>query len=327
MSHRHLVSLAVTFALSIGCSTPPPEDGEAHERSGGDKLLIPSATSHEHGVVGGAYFRGQPYVTYMGTDARLNVVRRKSDGTWDTPTIFPDRGVFGGSLLANGGLLVLAFYNPRKEFEMWKSFDGKNFQRSARFNINGSGEQTVYGKPALVLHSGLVQAYLAYGPTNEIPSEWDRLGRIQQLVELQDGNFVFSESWSAKTKNPSAAVVNDDLHVVWNDTGFSRRYQRSWLMAQRSWSPITFHDAFHDGQAFAGRTADGVERLFWAYRKSAGAGTHEIKFAGIGWFLDVTTTHTSDRTPFGLLADRNVIEWAHIGRDGARSLNFNSVNF
>jgi hypothetical protein len=322
-------SIAMIFVAFLGCG-PGPEQDEAQDLSTvASKLVVPGATSLAITAVGGpdpgvVYFLGQPHITFTGTDFSVNVIRRLPNGSWDTPTVFAGRGVTGSSLLVFGGSLVLAYYDADRNFQVWQSLDGKNFQRTAYLDIGTiSNGQNAYGEPALAVHGGLLQVYIAFGPIEQTVANWHAAGHIRQLLRNTDGNWFWGTDWPAETKDISVAVVNGDLHVVWNDRGFTRRYRRSYIVAQGQWSSVGFEDVFTQGRAFAAPDSGGVQRLWWAGRSSI---DNSISFTGLDFSMSpITTGHTSDRSPFGVVNGSNHVEWTHVGTDGDRSINFNSI--
>lgn len=335
MNRRTTMSLPLLLALGCGpgSEAETPETHASGSRS--EKEIVPEARSHDWFNPGGALFQGLPHVAFIGTDRRVNVVRRNANGVWNLPTVIDETSLQGASIMTHGNVLVLAYYNSNNELVIHKSFDGVNFHLQRRTALRSGTEIRAYGSPALVVHGGLVQIYVAIGPTNPSRDEWDARGEIRQYVEFPDGNVVWHYVWPAKTHQPTAATIGDILVVGWTanlDDSWHHTTKR-WVPS-RGWEDEFTNHIWHQG-TFASAEIDGRPALLhvyrhanhhwpeynqiWAAKSFDGSNFEPIKYLG----------HTTQRHPAAVFASspQNRIDFVHVGTDWESKLNFNSVPF
>lgn len=324
---------ALSFFLLAAVACAPPSEPAAEEHAGAtiNKEIVPGVTAHQWFHPGGAYFQGLAYVAFVGTDRKPYVVRKRGDGGWDGPFGIDDTSLQGVSIIANGGSLMLAYYNGFGQLVIWKSFDGANFIHQRTYDIGANSVKRLYGEPALVLLDGTVHAFMAYGPTNPTPQEWVAQGEIRQVVEGADGHWFWGTSWPARTATPSAAMLgNDTLVIAYPHYAHGAWYVRRWTR-QHGWEEPREKFESRQGMVFASADDDGTPTVTWIHRDVRPTDPHRIRTSKSrdGFFYDFVknTDQFSDRRPMGIAGSgqSNVLEFAHIGSDG--SVNFTRTTY
>ena len=316
----------------IGCSptgleSPEPDNPSTQE------LIVPGATSTEFAGPGGTYFKGAPHISFIGTDGRVNVVRRLPAGNWAAPVVFPDRGPRGASLTSHLSQLFVAFYGGTAKFTTLKSTDSVNFEERREVTVlDDPINEVLIGAPALVVYGNVVNAFIAIGPANGTTEEWSLRGRIRHFVREADTQWHDYGSLSATAgATPSAAVLGNQLVLAYTHHGVSFFFTRIFTPGGRWTDPIRISKS-QSGDLFPAISNDGSPLLLWLYREK-GVNTDRIGLSrttdGRTFTFIKNLDHTSARRPSGIFASTidNKIEWTHTGTDPSHSVNFNTDSF
>jgi hypothetical protein len=329
---KTVVRSCVLFGL-IACGpmdleAPVPDTPSTHE------LIVPGASSTEFAGPGGTYFKGAPHISFIGTDGRVNVVRRLPAGNWAAPVVLPDRGPRGASLVSHLSQLFVAYYGDNANFTTQKSIDSVNFEERREVRVlDDPNKEVLIGAPALVVYGNVVNAFVAIGPANGTTDEWNQRGRIRHFVREADTQWHDYGTLSATAgATPSAAVLGDKLVLAYTHHGLSFFFTRIFTPGDRWTDPIKISKS-QSGDLFPAISSDGSPLLLWLYREKGSTGTDSIGLAkttdGSTFTFIKNLNHTSARRPAGIFASMfdNRIEWTHTGTDPFHSVNFNTDSF
>jgi len=326
--HRTMASTWLALILTgAACGAPGEEATEQVTQA-----LLPqregipeTQVRAESTFPGAAYFNDILYVSYIGTDSRINVMRRVN-GVW-YKTILQEwvmdvgTGSRDVALSVYQGQLYLSWLgtDPSHTLNVRRSSDGINWPDSEKFQaIPPAGE--VFHYP---------QTMVVYG---------DRLNVFLQVGYNTFKQFVFNSSkvleataymWNADADMMSAAVLGNDLVLGWQvgnariktkkfvpGNGWSLTVETGWyesgtFVTASTWPPSLMYVGFTD------ENRDWDERPFEILILQTENGT------GFRWRK--TLPDTSRAVVRAIRATAGEVEFAWVGKNSTLNVNVGGV--
>ncbi len=323
---RTPISAVATFAVAMTAAGCLPLEEE--RRPAPEILEKPAAIGAGFGAPGGALFLGDRYLSFTGTDRRINIIRKIGQGDWSAPRTIDERSIAGASLAVYDGYLYLVWFDQFGRFSSLRTRDGSTWTDRRTHDVAPPGGRP-HGEPALVIYNGKLQAYYALGPNpdGDDALAWSRFGAIHQLVLEPDG-WSFYGAFPGESRSVSAAVLGDDLVVAWNHRDLGSFRTKKWV-ARQGWTQTNVIAKAQEGQFIDAGTFPPT--LIWSYRVTDGPDTGRIKFArtsnGVDFQHHATSLFLSEQRPFSFRVGDGLVEFAHVGDAPNKGVSHNSIPF
>ncbi len=272
------------------------------------------------GGPGACVHDGKVFVTFTGTDKRINIAQWLPDNRFVIRTI-SDTAHGGSSLFSHNGDMHLVWVGTDWRINALKSKDGIHWTGRQQF-----GHPRYSADPALVLYEGFVNAFVAYVPRDGGLVD---TGMHQFLLD-GNGNWVLHGNYSnvRTQRSPSAAKLNNDLVVAWMGWDMEDVHFMKFELG-RGWGAPVVKPWRVEGHL----VSDGPGELLWVSRTgdNINIGTpFELNFAsstnGADFEEFATSQHKSKARPFVIHSNGEGDSLvAHVGTD--KRLNVNQFNF
>ena len=303
--HVRRVSMLVLAGFVVGCGAQPaPGPAGSNETEAVVQELRVPDTLFGKGVPGGAYFNGTLFLTYTGTDSRINVMRRIDDGSFLKQTL-PNLSGHGSQLVVFDGWLYMAWIGLQGNLFTLKTADGFNWEPGAVEAPSERGSTD----PGLVVYQGVMTAFYpdVFTPNRIIQMNFDP-GQSRWLV----ANTFFDATTNA---SPSAAVMGNDLLLSWVGRNDGRVFTRKFVPST-GWSAPSVLQAFYRSHVIPVETDPPSVLLLG----STAVGmidpnviNLELSFDGFAFTYLGRLTDTTGQRPHGLRATGSFVELAYRG--------------
>jgi hypothetical protein len=320
----------VAVAAAIGCDVPAEIDGQPDQADGTGDIIEESQLKQvigdtaSGGGPGGAIIAGIRYLTYIGTDGRVNILKHLGGSNWRK--IIVNQKAKGASLSHWEGWFTLVTVGDGV-IDVRTSGDGITWPDGDTFGFSLGCKECLFTDPALVVTNNVLHAFVSYndpfGTRNKVslylvfPDELF----MQFVGSLTD--VVSAQPISVTRANVDLSIPADlALHWVGGDGRLNiKRYlhPQGWTQPiSRPWS----------GTPHVVKTASGY---MMASRSTGNIGPNQISFYsssdGENWSWRANSVHTTSRRPFLLSATNNFVEFTHTGTDSAKTVNYNTQSF
>jgi hypothetical protein len=243
-----LACTGLSMMMLVGCMGEPVDDGRAGPMTAppGEvetvtrELKVPD-TKFGRGVPGGMYYNGTLFMTYTGTDGRMNVVRR--NGTQYPKYTLNRVSAHGSQMIAFQGTAFLVFCEPGGVLRALKTTnpaDGTSWQ-DAGVAVNGSCD----ADPALVVYGGVLIAFVPK-PRNIVQSNYDP--GSNSWAEVARFNDTVAAS------SPSAVKLGEDLLLAWVQWTDGRLFIKRYVAGVGWQGQTIIHNRFYRPHLIAGNT-------------------------------------------------------------------------
>jgi hypothetical protein len=305
---RH--SLLIATAFAVGCSAPaepPPVDTTVQ------KAVIPDTDTG--GYIEGTTFNGVSFVSYVGTDGRINVMRRIS-GSW-FKTILDEwvtEEAEGVPLVVFDGKLFMVWVgrDDQRSINLRWSLDGQSWPDNQKWVLTNDQHFRV---PALVDYGSRLNVFV------RVP------GGLKQYIFTSAG----LEASGVEPGFPdyfrlSAAPVGNDLVMAWrlrDEPVHARKF-----VPGQGWSVAASINLWEDGDLVKNSASTAV--FVGRADPSVNIGPRQIFFDstsdGFNYQYLTNSPETTDYKPAAVRVGTSSADYAFIN-DGSGSLSFNSLTF
>lgn len=314
MSTRHWVLFA--GLMTTGCEALAPDERGSDLESVAREVRVPD-TRVGFGGPGGAYFNGNLHLTFTGTDHRMNVIRNVG-GNWFKviPALWTNVGTsiapFEGRLHGLGvDMDGLGAYLRSDDGDFWYNVPPVRF-RPSRDNCLFRND------PALIVHAGVLIAFISVY-CDQSPES------IRQYNLSGDTWTEVNWFTDARTRESPSISELDNQVLVLSWIGTDGRLNSKRHIPWQGWTAV--HTIPWNGVPHITRANTSPGSLIMASRSTANIGPNQIEFYrsndGMNWSFAGRSVHTTFARPFVLSADGASVEFAHVGTDGNRTLNWN----
>jgi hypothetical protein len=294
----------VMLVLAAACEGAPPPAGQNVEAVV-QELKVPGALVGR-GVPGGTYFQGYLFLTFTGTDGRINVMRRDSSGNW-TQTVLPSISSFGAQIIEYNGHLFMAYLDQFKRFQSKTSSDGTNWT-----NLPETLLPLGANEPGLVVYQGWLIAYVP-----DDPPHGGSDGIYQFNFDTGSNSWFHHDTleYAFTFDSPSAAVLGDRLVVSWvRDVG--RKPRNRIFDPSTGWGgDFTYERAYRSHLITADTSPPSL--LLLGSVSAGNIGPNELNFDSTTNGVDLNYLgHVGDiskHRPHGIRANGSLIELAYRG--------------
>lgn len=218
---QRLVVIAVSFgAMGIaGCAAPIEADETTAQVA--SELVVPN-TQVGKGDPGAAVFNSTTFVTYIGTDSGINVMRQSTNGTY-IKQVLAERSNSGASLAVFNSKLYMSWVGTDNSVNVLTTTNGTDWTSKQVF----SGSK--HGLPSMTVFNGKLRI---------IVNEYDNRAAIFDS-NSSGTSWTWTETLGDARSNDgfASAVLNGDFLLAWRGTDGNvnvRKYRTS-----TGWSAIT----------------------------------------------------------------------------------------
>lgn len=211
--------LAATLAPSVGCSAGPADAGNEAIGNTASALVIPN-TLVGYGDPGAVIYFGIRYITYIGTDQHINVMKETAPLSQTyTKQVLGDRSTSGASLAVFNNRLYMAFVGTNNQINVLNTLDGIFWGGRAIF----SGSK--HGLPGMVVYNNRLWLFV---------HEYDD----RAVAYYSDGTYIGTYDDVRSNDGFVAAALNNSLYLVWSSTDSSQQINVRNYQPALGWSPI-----------------------------------------------------------------------------------------
>jgi hypothetical protein len=169
-------------------------------------IQVPGA-KFGRGVPGGTRFKGTLFLTFTGTDGRINILRWVEDHF--EKSIRPEKSGHGSQMAVLNDVLYLAWVDEFKRFRSMKSNDGISWDP-----VNETALPEGNSDPGLVVYQGVLTAFV---PDEPPPFGSNGIYQFNYNASMNAWFLVANIPYAFTGASPSAAVLGDDLVLSWVD--------------------------------------------------------------------------------------------------------------
>ena len=316
-----IVSIALAPLALVGCQgapmdealdpiTAPPGEVELVTQ----ELKVPN-TKFGRGVPGGMYYNGTLFLTYTGTDGKINVVRR--DGAQFPRYTLNRSSGHGSQMIEFQGTAFLVFCESGGVLRALKTtnpVDGTSWQ-DAGVAVSDSCD----ADPALVIYGNVLTAFVPK-PRNIVQSNYDPGSNSWSEVNR------FNDTVAASS--PSAVKLGEDLLLAWVQWTDGRLFIKKYVFAVGWQEQTVIHNRFYRPHLIAGNTPTPSALLIGSVA-TGNIGRDTIEFErttnGVNFDFFGRISDLTRQRPHGVATGQSFVEFAYRGTNNALYLRFSAL--